>query len=100
MAIEGTYQLKVTTPMGIKPGKLILHVEGSILSGTITNMGNSNEFTGGTVDGDHFEFKAEGQTPMGHAKLEVKGMVFGDSISGEIKLKPMGAKTKFEGARE
>jgi hypothetical protein len=37
---------------------------------------------------------------MGPGKFEVKGVVFGDSVSGEIKIKPMGVKTKFQGVRE
>ncbi|MGD0658160.1 MAG: hypothetical protein ABSD38_08840 [Syntrophorhabdales bacterium] len=100
MAVEGAYNLEVTTPMGIKKGRLVLHVEGNSLSGTVTNMNSTNDFTGGKVSGDQFEFTAEGRTPMGPGKFEVKGVVFGDSVSGEIKIKPMGVKTKFQGVRE
>ena len=98
MAIDGTYEIEVNTPIGKMKGKLILKTDGGTLSGAIeTSMGNS-DFSGGTFNGDEFACAIEMKGPMGKIQLETKGKVTGDAIAGEVKMGNFGT-SAFTGKR-
>jgi len=99
MAIDGTYNVVVDTPIGKQNNVMTLKTDGDVLSGTMKSLAFNAEdnFTGGKVNGDAFEFEFEAATPMGKMKLEVKGTVSGDKTSGEVKT--MFGMAPFEGTR-
>lgn len=99
MTIEGTWETDAKTPLGHMKGKLELKVDGTALSGTSTSKWGASEFSGGTVNGDEFEFKAKNKTPMGPMTVVYTGKVEGDTMSGMTTTKPMGLKTPFTGVR-
>jgi hypothetical protein len=84
MAVDGTYETTVRTPMGSQAGKLELKTEGSVLTGSMQGMMGTDPIQNGTVNGDEIEFILETKSPMGPLKLTVKGKVDGDEISGQV----------------
>ena len=99
MAVDGTYNVEVDTPLGKQTAKLVLKSEGNALSGSVeAEMGGMNEFSGGTVNGDELTWAMELNSPMGKINLEYKGKVSGDEISGEVKAGDFGT-SPFKGKR-
>jgi hypothetical protein len=97
MALDGTYNVTAQTPMGPQASKLILKTAGNSLSGSSEGPMGVSEFTGGTANGDEFEFAVEAKTPMGPIKITMKGKVEGDKISGQA-VTPFGP-SPFSGTR-
>ena len=52
MAVDGTYNIEVNSPMGAMSAKLILESDRDTLSGTVEGQMGLQSFTGGTADGD------------------------------------------------
>ncbi len=98
MAIDGTYKLSVNTPMGSQEVTLTLKTDGGTLSGSSVSSMGSQDFSGGTVDGDSFAFSMNINGPMGQMDLDFKGKVDGDELSGDVKLGSFGTAT-FKGNR-
>ena len=99
MAIDGTYDVQVDTPMGAQPAKLTLKTEGDSLSGSMfSGMVGTAEFSGGTVNGDEVTWQMKVNSPMGELDLEYTGKVTGDDISGEVKAGNFGS-SPFNGKR-
>jgi hypothetical protein len=98
MSVAGTYEVRVTTPVGQQKGTLTLAVEGDSLSGTLTNPRGSSDFAGGEVQGDEVHFTTKIRTPMGRLKGEITGRVNGDKFTGVAKL-PLGS-ARIEGERK
>lgn len=99
MAVDGTFNIEVETPMGNRPGKLTLKADGDSLSGTYDGgMGGEQAFSGGTVSGDEVAWTISVSGPMGQMKLEFKAKVTGDDISGQVQLGSFGSGT-FKGKR-
>ena len=100
MAVDGSYNVEIDTPMGKQTGKLILKTDGNTLSGSVeAEMGGLNEFSNGTVNGDEVAWAMELNSPMGKINLEYKGKVTGDDISGEVKAGDFGT-SPFMGKRD
>jgi len=97
MAVDGNWNLTMTTPMGERQATLSLKAAGSTLTGTQGAEGNNAEIFDGTVDGDNVSWKVSITNPM-PLTLEFNGTVSGDSISGEMGIGPMGS-FPFTGAR-
>jgi len=97
MAIDGTYNITVNSPMGKQEGSFTYKTDGSSLTGTATASGETVDIQDGKVSGNDFEHTMKMKTPMGKMKVNVKGTVDGDKISGTFKL-PFGA-MPFEGTR-
>ena len=92
MAIDGTYNIEVQTPMGNQPGKLTLKADGDSLSGTFDGgMGGEQAISGGTVTGDEATWSTTVTGPMGQIKLDFKVAVDGDNISGQVQLGSFGS---------
>ena len=49
--VDGTYQVRMRTPLGVKNGELILHSNDGTLNGSLVVMGKKNIFEPG-VNGD------------------------------------------------
>ncbi len=89
MAVEGVWNLEITTQMGKQTPVLTLNVNGNECSGTFAGAQGTREFSGGSVDGDNVSFKLEVDAQGSKVTLECKATIDGDKISGELKS-PMG----------
>jgi hypothetical protein len=97
MAVDGNWNLTMTTPMGDRQATLSLQSSGSTLTGTQGADGNSGEIFDGAVNGNNVSWKVSITNPM-PLTLEFTGSVSGDSMSGEMGIGPMGS-FPFTGAR-
>lgn len=97
MAVDGNWNLTMTTPMGERQATLSLKQAGGALTGTQGADGNTAEIFDGTVSGDAVNWKVSITNPM-PLTLEFIGTVSGDSMSGEMGIGPMGS-FPFNGVR-
>ena len=97
MAVDGNWNLTMTTPMGERQATLSLKAAGGTLTGTQGAEGNTAEIFDGTISGDNVSWKVSITNPM-PLTLEFTGTVAGDKISGEMGIGPMGS-FPFTGAK-
>ncbi len=97
MAVDGNWNLTLSTPMGERKTTLSLTSSGGTLTGTQGAEGESTEIFEGTVNGDDVAWKVSIVNPM-PLTLAFTGKVSGDSISGEAGIGPMGS-FPFAGTR-
>lgn len=90
MAVDGNWNLTMTTPMGERSATLSLTSAGSTLTGMQAAEGNTAEIFDGTVNGDDVAWKVSITSPM-PLTLAFTGKVSGDDISGEMGIGPMGS---------
>ena len=64
MAVDGNWNLTMTTPMGDRQATLSLTAAGSTLTGTQGADGNSAEIFDGAVNGDNVSWKVSITNPM------------------------------------
>src|SRR4030081_2662563 len=97
MAVDGNWNITMSTPMGERNATLSLKNAGGTLTGTLGADGNSPEIFDGTASGDDVAWKVSITDPM-PLTLAFTGKVSGDSISGEMGIGPMGS-FPFTGTR-
>lgn len=97
MAVDGNWNLTMTTPMGERQATLSLKADSGALTGTQGAEGNTAEIFDGTISGDAVNWKVSITNPM-PLTLEFTGAVSGDSMSGEMGIGPMGS-FPFTGTR-
>jgi len=97
MAIDGTYNIEIDTPMGKQEAKLNMKADGNKLTGTMENDMGKNDITG-TTKGNDVSWGLEINSPMGNMKLEFNGKVSGDEITGEVKIGSFGS-SHFKGIK-
>ena len=97
MAVDGNWNITMSTPMGERKETLTLKNAGGTLTGTLGAEGNSTEIFEGTTDGSDVAWKVSITNPM-PLTLAFTGKVSGDSISGEMGIGPMGS-FPFTGSR-
>ena len=97
MAVDGNWNLVMSTPMGERKATLSVKSAGGALTGTQGADGNSTEIFDGTANGDDVTWKVSITNPM-PLTLEFSGKVAGDSMSGEMGIGPMGS-FPFRGSR-
>jgi hypothetical protein len=97
MAVDGTWNITMSTPMGERNAPLTLKNAGGALTGTMAADGQSTEIFDGTANGDDVAWKVSITNPM-PLTLAFTGKVSGDSISGEMGIGPMGS-FPFTGTR-
>ena len=90
MAVDGDWNLTMTTPMGERDATLSVKSAGGTLTGTQAAEGNTVEIFDGTVNGNDLTWKVSITNPM-PLTLEFTGKVSGDSMSGEMGIGPMGS---------
>src|SRR5882757_9963555 len=90
MAVDGNWNIIMSTPMGDRDATLSLKNAGGTLTGTQAAEGNSADIFDGKANGDDVSWKVSITTPM-PLTLEFSGKVSGDSISGEMGIGPMGS---------
>jgi hypothetical protein len=97
MAVDGNWNLTMSTPVGERNATLSLKSSGGTLSGTQGADGDSAEIFEGMVNGDELAWKVSITNPM-PLTLAFTGKVSGDSMSGEMGIGPMGS-FPFTGTR-
>ena len=90
MAVDGNWNIVMSTPMGERKATLTLKSAGGTLTGTQGADGNSGRNFDGTVSGDDVAWKISITNPM-PLTLAFTGKVSGDSMSGEMGIGPMGS---------
>ncbi len=90
MAVDGNWNITMSTPMGDRDATLSLKNAGGVLTGAQGADGNSTEIFDGTANGDDVAWKVSITNPM-PLTLAFTGKVAGDSISGEMGIGPMGS---------
>ena len=98
MALDGTYNIELQSPMGKRNGKLTLKTDGTSLSGTYAGERGEQSFDNGTVEGNECAWAINMSGPMGQIQLNFTGVVNGDAISGNVQLGSFGSAT-FSGIR-
>ena len=98
-SVDGTWTLTVNTPRGTRNGTLELKSIGGSLGGRWDNERGSQEFSGGTVDGEKVTWEVEMSGPRGSMSLGFTGTVSGDTISGDVEIGSFG-KGSFTAKRQ
>lgn len=89
MAIDGIWEVSISTPMGEQKATVTLAAEGDKLKGKIEGAMGSEEFDG-TVDGNNVAWDFDISNPM-PMTLKVKATVNGDEITGDVGLGMFGS---------
>jgi hypothetical protein len=97
MAVDGNWNITLSTPMGERKTTLSIKAAGGALNGTQGADGNSTEIFDGTANGDDVAWKVSITNPM-PLTLAFSGKVTGDNMSGEASIGPMGS-FPFTGSR-
>lgn len=97
MSADGSWSITINSPMGAQQATLTLSTEGGALSGSMASPQGTQDFSGGTVDGDNLAWEVDMTQPM-PMKLEITATVAGDEISGNVKLGAFG-EASFSGSR-
>ncbi len=90
MAIDGTWNVRMDTPMGERTSTLEAKAQGGALTGTQAAEGNSGDIFDGTVMGNTVAWKISISSPM-PMTLEFNGTLEGDTISGMMKAGGFGS---------
>ena len=97
MSADGSWKVTINSPMGAQQATLNLVTNGSELSGSMAGPQGTQEFSGGTVDGNTLTWTVKMTSPM-PMELATTATVDGDAISGKVKLGAFGEAT-FSGTR-
>jgi hypothetical protein len=97
MSIDGSWKITINSPMGSQEATLTLNTDGGSLSGSMAGPQGTQEFEGGSIDGNNLQWVVDMTQPM-PMKLEISATVDGDDISGNVKLGAFGD-AAFSGAR-
>lgn len=90
MAVDGTYNTEMSTPMGKQTGTCILKSAGSVLTGTYKTPRGDQNFTG-TVEGDACKWQMNIPSPMGgQMTLTFNVKVTGAGMEGSVQLGQFG----------
>jgi hypothetical protein len=91
MAVAGTYDVSIKTPMGDQKGKLTVEPAGDGFTGRVSNaMMGAMEITDGKVSGDTLTWTMDMKVPM-PMTLECQATVNGNAIAGAIKAGMFGS---------
>ncbi len=90
MAVDGSWNITMNTPMGDRQTTLSVKSSGGTLTGTQAAEGDTVEIFDGKANGDDLSWKVSITSPM-PLTLEFTGKVSGDSMSGEMGIGPMGS---------
>jgi hypothetical protein len=97
MAIDGTWNLTLETPIGTQESTLEAKAADGVLTGTQSSSDGSQAIQDGVISGDEASWSVTITSPM-PMTLEFKGMVDGHTMSGSVKLGMFG-ESKFTGVR-
>ncbi len=97
MAIDGTWEITINSPLGAQKAKLELVAKDGALTGAQHAQGSSQALANGKVDGNAVSWSANITTPM-PMTLEFAGTVEGDTLKGNVKAGGFGS-FPFSGGR-
>ena len=97
MAVDGTWNITVNSPMGAQKSAVTIKTSGNTLTGSAQSPQGSQELANGKVDGNNVSWQISITTPM-PMTLEFTGAVDGDKISGNVKAGAFGS-FPFSGTR-
>jgi hypothetical protein len=97
MAVDGSWNLTMQTPMGERKATLIASSQGGKLTGKQSGDGGSTEIFDGSVSGNDVSWKISITNPM-PLTLQFTGTVDGDKISGQMSAGALGS-WPFSGVR-
>ena len=97
MSADGTWDIKMETPMGAQEAQIELKTDAGNVTGAMKSPMGSIDITEGTADGDNLTWKASMAQPM-PMTLEFTATVDGDNISGQVALGTFG-NAAFAGTR-
>jgi hypothetical protein len=92
MALDGTWNLTMNSPMGARPVTAKFTTDGATIGGEFEGPQGSAPVTG-TLNGNDAAFAATVAGPMGQLELKFTGTVDGDSISGNVQFGAFGSGT-------
>jgi hypothetical protein len=91
MAVAGTYDVVIKTPMGDQKGTLTVNPDGDAFTGSVTSaMMGSMEIAGGKIAGDTITWTMDMKVPM-PMTLEGTATIDGDAITGAVKAGAFGS---------
>jgi len=73
MAIDGTYEITVTTPMGTQTHTLILETNNNALAGTLTGPFGKQNISDGTINGNDISWFVELKPPRDFKAYLLRG---------------------------
>lgn len=83
MAVDGTWNLTMQTPLGERSATLEVKADGATLAGTQSAEGQQGPIYEGTVNSNNVAWKVDITSPMAMT-LEFEGAVDGDAMSGSM----------------
>ena len=97
MAVDGTWNLTMQTPMGERRAALVATSQGGTLTGKQSGDGSTTDIFDGTVSGNDVSWKISIANPM-PLTLQFTGAVDGDKMSGKMSAGALGG-WPFSGVR-
>ena len=97
MAVDGTWNVTVNSPMGAQKSVVTLKNNGGTLTGTAAGAQGSMDIANGKADGDNVSWSMSITTPF-PMTLEFAGTVSGDNLNGNVKAGSFGS-FPFTGTR-
>lgn len=91
MAIDGTWNLNLQTPMGERPVVVRLAAAGGTLSGAMVGAAGETAIFDGASDGTAVQWSVMFNGAMGEMKLDFAGAVNGDAVAGTVQFGAFGA---------
>lgn len=98
MAIDGTWNLKLQTPMGERPVVLRLAATGAAWTGAMVGQTGETPLLDGSVDGGKAMWSVMSSGAMGEMKLDFEGTIDGDTLGVTVQFGGFGTGT-FDGTR-
>jgi len=89
MSVDGTWNTKVNSPMGVQEGSLEITSSGDSFTGTMKGRQGEQPISG-KVDGDTLTWSAQITSPF-PMTLEFTVTVNGDAMSGSVKAGAFGS---------
>lgn len=90
MAVDGTWNVSVQSPMGEQKATLTLKSAGADLSGSATAMGTTVDIANGKAEGDKATWQMTIQQPF-PMTLDYDVLVSGDDMRGMVKAGAFGS---------
>ncbi|HEY1710921.1 MAG TPA: hypothetical protein VGG10_21835 [Rhizomicrobium sp.] len=97
MAVDGTWNVTVQSPMGAQKSVVTLKNDGGALTGTAAGAQGSMDIANGKADGDNVSWSMAITTPF-PMTLDFAGKVDGDNLNGNVKAGSFGS-FPFTGTR-
>ena len=96
-SVDGDWNAVLKTPMGPQAMVLTLRTDGDAVSGALSSPEGSQEFTGGTLEGNRVRFDLKVEKPM-KITLKYDLEIAGDTLAGKCKMGMFGS-AKVTGSR-